>query len=315
MPTGEIKGKNLCEMCWKPQDIQKACLQLDCPLREFHDMDVSKAAHNTNFYENPTDPVTPPAPQPRTQPLPSAKIAQRPGLRPRSQSNIKLKWMITILVSFLIGGCTFAWFIPNLPNYLHTSLLQPPPTATPFPTSGTVLYNANWSNGLNGWEGSSDWKVGGGILRNDGTNSSEQAAPTIVAPYQVQNISNYAVEVKIKVVSGETCFDAATIRGSSTGSLWWAEWNGYKATICPGDTNGEAEIKAGDQVIAQTGFDPGNNTEHTYQLEAIGTQIKLLIDGVSILEVEDNHYLSGGEVGLKSLNTELDVSSFKVIAL
>jgi hypothetical protein len=66
--------------------------------------------------------------------------------------------------------------------------------------------------------------------------------------------------------------------------------------------------------IGQTSFDPGN-AWHTYRLEGKGTQINLSIDGRLVLVVNDNRYLSGGQLGFKSFETQLSISNFKVIAL
>jgi len=73
-----------------------------------------------------------------------------------------------------------------------------PPTPTPAPKPGDVLYQANWSNGLNGWAGSPDWKALNGMLLNDGTTTNEPIEPTIVAPYDLGAITNYAVEATIQ---------------------------------------------------------------------------------------------------------------------
>jgi len=234
-------------------------------------------------------------------------------------------FVVVVLISFFLGGVVFAWILQpgtssnapdnnpatsgsSVPSPTATLSSSPTPTLTPtpLPSPGTLLYQADWSKGLNGWKGSSDWKVADGVLLNDGTNSSIELEPTIIAPYQVR-VPDYAVEANIQVLRGNLCFDAATIRGSSTED----GWHGYKATIC----DGQAEIKVDGDVIAQMDFDPGQNY-HTYHFEAKGNLISLLIDGNKfVLKTNDNKYLSGGEVGLKSLNTELDISSFKIIAL
>ncbi|HEY6405857.1 MAG TPA: hypothetical protein VIY29_00160, partial [Ktedonobacteraceae bacterium] len=66
-------------------------------------------------------------------------------------------------------------------------------------------------------------------------------------------------------------------------------------------------------VLTQTPFDPQNNW-HIYRLEAKGTRLRLYVDGGLSLETNDNRYLTGGQMGLKSNYTQLEVSSFKVIA-
>lgn len=293
MSTSETLTEKFCGMCEKAKDSQITCTRLDCPVLDC----PTKADHRQDFYQRQTYAATRVLPELRGQTPPSKSLS-------RIQSLSKHQFILILIVAvlaFLMG--------------LYSSLEKPWTTSPPIPKPGTILYSADWSNGLNGWTGSSDWKVSQGELINDGTNSSDQAGPTIVAPYQVQGISNYAVQVTIRVLSAYACFDAATIRGSSTGMWWWTEWHGYKATICADDFFNEvAEIKAQDEEIANTGFnlDP---SVHTYYLQVENTHVSLWIDSQPVLDVEDNHYLSGGEVGLKSLNTQLDVSSFEIIAL
>lgn len=71
------------------------------------------------------------------------------------------------------------------------------------PLRGDILYQADWSKGMDGWAGSSDWKVSTekAMLLNDGSASpcSAQPGPTIVAPYSVK-IADYAVEAKIQIL-------------------------------------------------------------------------------------------------------------------
>src|SRR5207247_1097274 len=93
------------------------------------------------------------------------------------------------------------------PTFTATPSPTPEPTDTPIPTPkpirpGDVVCTANWSNGLNGWVGSSDWKALNGQLLSDGTHHADGSnAPTIVAPCQLDAIANYAVEAEIQVVN------------------------------------------------------------------------------------------------------------------
>lgn len=56
----------------------------------------------------------------------------------------------------------------SAPTPTATPIL-PTPTSTPPPRPGTVLYQADWSNGLNGWVGAPDWKAAYGMLVDDGS--------------------------------------------------------------------------------------------------------------------------------------------------
>jgi len=164
--------------------------------------------------------------------------------------------------------------------------------------------------------GSSAWKVLNGVLLNDGSQRWDyNSGPTIVAPCQLGTIANYAVETKIQVVSSQSdpCF-GITVRGNPLSS----GWQGYKAGLGNCGSLGSAQISGPDYFydsqIKKASFDPGN-TVHTYRVEVSGNIIKFLIDGGLILDMTDNRYLTGSEVGLWSQDTQLEVSSFQVTAL
>jgi hypothetical protein len=83
---------------------------------------------------------------------------------------------------------------------LHVSSPTDIPTATPRPKPGDVLYQANWSSGLNGWVGESDWQSLNGTLVNTGQCCGDS---TILAPYNpgVLGLTDYAVQAQIQYVS------------------------------------------------------------------------------------------------------------------
>lgn len=212
------------------------------------------------------------------------------------------------------------------PTLVPTSAPAPIPTPTPTPTPsptppppGTILYQADWSNGLNGWKGSPDWKVLNGKLLSDGSNGNIIDGPTIVPPYQVSNTADYAIEANIQLISygyvgeGSSSF-GISLRGTSTTNGWqgytggllaFNEYQRYMQITGP-DIFGA--LKRGD-------FDPGSTSSHTYRVEVKGNDIKLLIDGSIRLEVTDNRYLSGAQVGFWCFGPQISVSSFKVFAL
>jgi hypothetical protein len=193
-----------------------------------------------------------------------------------------------------------------------TSSPTPPPTPAPKP--GDVLYQADSS--WHGWSGTKEWNVLNGMLTNDGTGYPGQ--PTILAP-DVLQVSDYAVEANIQVVNWHRCCYSqfAIVVRASTNS--YGSWVGYSVGEDLEDrTPSTAQISAhaGDfgSSLGNAPFDPGG-AWHTYRVEVKGNTIKLLIDGGVKLVITDNSYLSGGQVGFWSYEVQLNINSFKIIAL
>lgn len=179
------------------------------------------------------------------------------------------------------------------------------------PLVGTVLYQSSQS--WSGWSGTKEWKILNGMLINDGSGYPGQ--PTILAP-DVLQVSDYAVEANIQVVNWPRCCYSqfAIVVRASTNS--YGSWQGYSIGDDLQNPSTEISAHAGDfgSSLANAPFDPGA-AWHTYRVEVKGDTIKLLIDGGVKLAITDNSYLSGGQVGLWSYEVQLNVSSFKVIAL
>jgi len=205
------------------------------------------------------------------------------------------------------------------------------PTAPPTPQPGTVLYSADWSRGLNGWTGSPDWSASGGLLMSDGTshiNGESDTYLTIMAPYQLGPLANYAVEARIAVVRGEDINQYDFGIGARAGPLGvYRAGVSYPCNAACGDAGSGfsplAIIAAGridrigdiaSNVLAQQKFDPGTSV-HTYRLEVKGASIALLIDGQPALSATDDRFSAGGRVGLWSNAVQLTVGDFKVVAL
>src|SRR5215475_7938697 len=70
---------------------------------------------------------------------------------------------------------------------------QPSPVSTrpaslsPTPPAGSVLYQADWSQGLVGWQASEGWRVMNGILQSYGGSKL-----SITIPYE-PTVPNYAI--------------------------------------------------------------------------------------------------------------------------
>ncbi len=205
-----------------------------------------------------------------------------------------------------------------------------PPASTP-PQPSNSLYQANWSGGLNGWSGSSDWKTVNGMLINDGTARTHETNGTtlpIFAPYRPHS-ANYAVEAEMQFVSmgdqgSEDCKNpviAIAVRannqdgylggmdfplGGCVGGNMAAIWN-------MNDIITHSRYPTGAALVSQN-FSPGTDY-HVYRIEARGNNIRLLIDGNVIATLTDNRYLSPGQIGLLADAVQVNIRSFKVIAL
>jgi hypothetical protein len=195
--------------------------------------------------------------------------------------------------------------VPAPPPQVPATPTPVPPTATPAPKPGDVLYRADWSGGLVGWVGSTDWKTVNGMLVNDGSNGGGNSL--ILAPYQ-PTTPDYALETEIEWLGSRQFISsfAVVARANDVGNI------GYRALS--GDFKG-AQILAVSERIGGADFDPGGQKPHTYRLEVRGNTLKLLIDGGVVLSVSDNRFLSAGRVGLWSDYGQMNVRSFKVIAL
>jgi hypothetical protein len=182
------------------------------------------------------------------------------------------------------------------------------------------VYTADWSHGMNGWAGSQDWKVLNGVLLNDGTRGSVSAGQTITPPHQLGSSSDYALETTIQVVSfndGNYPQFGFAMRGSIVSN----NWQGYAAAIAYIDASNHggvcnAQITTQDysNQLTKTPFDPGTAV-HTYRFEAKGNVLRFFIDGGNVLEVTDNRYLTGSQLGLWCYQTQLNVTGFKIFTL
>ena len=64
----------------------------------------------------------------------------------------------------------------------------------------------------------------------------------------------------------------------------------------------------------KTLYDPKTDW-HTYRAEFKGNTIRLLVDGATVVETSDNRHLTGGGIGLWCKTAQINVRSFKVVAL
>jgi hypothetical protein len=165
---------------------------------------------------------------------------------------------------------------------------------------------------MDGWAGSSDWKVDAhkAMLLNDGTASpcDMKAGPTLVAPYQVK-IADYAVEANIQILRyGSPCLPISfglSVRGTS-------QPDGWKGYMAGADLSAaKMFVGTGTERLTDAPF-TADTSWHTYRVEVKDNEIKVLLDGSTVIDTLDNHYLSGEQVGLWCYAAQLQVSSFVV---
>jgi hypothetical protein len=170
---------------------------------------------------------------------------------------------------------------------------------SPSPATAGLLYQADWSGGMNGWVGTAEWKGVPGLLVSDGSNSGGDA---VYSPYQPA-ATDYAIEATIRAINPGGCYFGIVGRSTAQGH-YIVGYNGGRATI--GSTHQNA--------IAGTGFDPGT-TAHKYRAEFRSNRITLVIDGNALTNATDNDFLSSGQVGLASAFCQIEVSSYRVLSL
>lgn len=232
-----------------------------------------------------------------------------------------------VLVGFLVG---FLLFSPGACSAGTSSTTVPPqatvpaarhpsPTPTTLP-AGTVLYQAEWSHGLAGWQGTHGWKV---VQRQLETDSSDPA--TIIIPYRPP-VTDYALEIRIQIVrllrqnGGYFSIFATRAPGK----------DGYQGGVS--NLKGSEPRPFGDHPQAQVFIDPFSSMApgsaspidyepgsqwHTYRVEVQGNEVRLLVDDVQIgrASSEQTEVLSNGPIGLSSELLVLRVSSLRIIAL
>lgn len=250
-------------------------------------------------------------------------------IRQRSISNIwhtahiSLSMLLLCCLVVLLTSCSAG---PTQPSSNVTRTSSPVnnhpvahPTATVAP--GTVLYQANWSHGLDGWKGSSDWSVVQGNLQ--GVVSGD--ASSIIAPY-MPDVTNYTVEATIRVVrlfykNG----GYYSIFASPTSSK-----DGYQAGVSdlkgpgprPNGSNAQLQIFIDPMAhMAPGNFQPSDNDPktlwHTYRVDVQGNEAVLSVNGNeahSAASIQTDT-LSNGPLGISCGMVVLQVSSFRILAL
>jgi hypothetical protein len=227
-----------------------------------------------------------------------------------------IAWFFIGSIMILLISCSSA----EAPAEHSLSSASPSSQATrPAIAPGTVLYQADWSHGLDGWQTAPGWQLHDGFLQTNGA-----AKLVITAPYHIP-VSDYAVEARIQIMS------VAPAGG----------YLGIKAEKAPGRDGYVANVlnllKAGNypnglHPQAQVYLDPMKSMErgtfetidydpklqwHTYRVEIRGAWVRFFIDNVAISDATSisTDHLSNGPIAIDGSLAVLRVSSFSISAL
>jgi hypothetical protein len=194
-----------------------------------------------------------------------------------------------------------------------------PASPTPTLSAETLLYQADWSHGLAGWQASEGWKVMNGVLQ-----STVGSKLSITIPYE-PTVPNYAIEFRLQIVNVPENGGFLTLSADpATGK------DGYVATIFnllkPGPrTSGlapqlttlidpENHMDTEDAQVRD--YDPGSAWK-TYRVEVSGPHVVFIIDDARLSQAVSTrtdtlsqgpiHFLCGGVV--------LRISNVRIVAL
>jgi hypothetical protein len=239
--------------------------------------------------------------------------------RKQSLSVLLCMFCILCLVSTACASSSPSSQSPATSQTKSAATATAQPTATSLP-AGTVLYQANWSQGLSQWRASGDWKVVQGQLDVTANDLSQ-----ITIPYQ-PGIDNYALEVRLEIVrslKGEA--GSWTIFGQRQ-----KEKDGFQASVLGvkgteermSGSHGQVEIWLDPFSAMPQGsglpndYDPGFRW-HTYTIEVQNDGARLLDNGIQLSQVSsiDTDYLSNGPLGFTCQWLEVRIASIRILSM
>jgi hypothetical protein len=163
-----------------------------------------------------------------------------------------------------------------------------------------VLFQADWTRGLTGWDGSTDWRVVDGILTNDGSSLRS----IIRAPWTPSPTQDYAVEAEIRAI-------ACSRTGPGTGfGVMYAETprGPWFINLCSDEPSDPS--RQGEWIMHRTVI-RGNLIS-----QFLNGQQRPIVTGVNAaLETPHSERSVFQAVGLFSDRERVEVRSFRVLAL
>jgi hypothetical protein len=229
----------------------------------------------------------------------------------RTLSVLTIGCLLFLLVACASGGT---------PTHIHTPVvLSPTPTHQSIP-SGTVLYQADWPQGLASWGNPPGWKIVNGMPQSD---LSDKNALTV--PY-LPVVPDYAFVFRFQIVSVPRNGGYFVLKAPRT-----VDEDGYIAGIlrllspAPHSEFANPQIQVyldpydamdNPQNARPSDYEPGT-LWHTYRIEVQGPQVTFLADGFQkgvALSTQTNE-LSHGPLQLISSGAIVRVSNVSILAL
>jgi hypothetical protein len=167
--------------------------------------------------------------------------------------------------------------------------------------AGTVLYEiSDWSSGVSGWAATGQWKTAGGMLVTDGSSDS-----FAVAPVDLTGHADYVVECEAQIVDPKAGTDVLLMARMINGQGYWGGFDGSASQMVVG---------YGMSALGSSNFVLDSNW-HKYRLEVRGNVVKLYLEQAEVARAVDNRALEAGTVGIYCASGQINVRSFKVVAL
>ncbi|HZT07355.1 MAG TPA: family 16 glycoside hydrolase [Chloroflexota bacterium] len=189
--------------------------------------------------------------------------------------------------------------------------------------NAAIIYQADWTAGLNGWPATAGWSSTGALLQNDGSDFGDANwlgglwnLHWVAAPYAPPpSLANYAIEAEVQVMRRPQCGSFGVVAGGA-----------YQIGLhmCSADSPPTLSVRAHNpqlsarsnspQLLANLPLDPGDGW-HLYRIELDGPDLHVLVDGVVVADIHDAGAGPAGPVGLWDDHTELAVRAFRVLGL
>lgn len=197
-------------------------------------------------------------------------------------------------------------------GWLH----DPSAPVTPTGPTGPLPYVANWSQGMDGWTGTPDWHVAGGMLVNDGTNGADLGTtPSLTGPINLSQYPNYTLTATFAVIQ----------QGYDPGFGWFVRYTppdqGYIIGLNDDYNAGNPTMRDISVTRADGFYSPITNVPfvpgagfHTYRVIVHGSSIAVSVDGATVAAINDSTYAAGASIGLWDKNVQLQVRALSVVA-
>lgn len=199
---------------------------------------------------------------------------------------------------------------------------RPAPTATavstprppPPPPEGVVVYQSDWSGGVDGWIGSPDWQAVNGRLVNDGTRSTRDL--WIEAPVRVEPWQAMVIEFEIDAPDNNYGSFGLVARASDAGwyqfGVRWEDFERGSGTpvVTLGASIRQETRRVREEFVALRW--PLTSGPHFFRAEFRDGEAGFFVDDREAGSIAEGIFVPGEFIGLWSERTQLEVLFFRV---